>query len=325
MKNKNHPQGDYSKYILMALLKEGPLSLKELEEKTFAPVFHFHGFSYSIHKNLEPLFDFFSRFKYQPPDDNPAKMKETQGKPEEQPDVKSECDDLIENGIIRLNEEEEYELTKKGIEEAERSTKSLEKTSSILESQLNLNSAARNTIIFDLFSAIIKLSAGLFSGSVGLIADGADATMDIASDSVVWISIKFKKQLLGTIIIILMMYITAFSVSYESIIKIIHVITATVQPISVPYLVILIEGVSLIIAGFFYFYQRYVGKSYGSLALISQSFDSKNHVYVGAAVIIGVIFSIFGINFVDALIGAFVASRDFFIRIWTLKRSLPFD
>ncbi|MFW6117087.1 MAG: hypothetical protein ACOC6G_00705 [Thermoproteota archaeon] len=64
-------------------------------------------------------------------------------------------------------------------------------------------------------------------------------------------------------------------------------LTEAITPISLPYLVIVIEGVSLIAAGLMYFYQRYVGKRNGSFALISQSVDSKNHIYVAAVVIGG--------------------------------------
>ncbi len=76
-----------------------------------------------------------------------------------------------------------------------------------------------------------------------------------------------------------------------------------------PYLVILTEIIALTVATFLFLYQRFVGKRNGSLALISQSVDSKNHIYVATGVIIGAIFSIFGIHFVDALIGGFVATR----------------
>jgi Co/Zn/Cd efflux system component len=76
-----------------------------------------------------------------------------------------------------------------------------------------------------------------------------------------------------------------------------------------PYLVILSEIIALVVAVFLFIYQRFVGKRNGSLALISQSVDSKNHISVAAAVIIGAIFSIFRINFVDALIGGFVAVK----------------
>ena len=106
-----------------------------------------------------------------------------------------------------------------------------------------------------------------------------------------------------------MMFITAISVGYESATKIVDAVTTTISPISLPYLVVTVEGIAFIAAAILHFYQRYVGKSNGSLTLISQSIDSKNHIYVATAVIIGAISSIFGIYFVDALIGAFVTVR----------------
>jgi cation diffusion facilitator family transporter len=311
MKNSEHPQGGYYKFILMALLKEGPLTLKELEEKTFTLAYHFHGVGYSLHELVEKkVFSYISGFGHQIPEDHSRKMKKSREKYEERLDPGLECNDLVIKGMLRLNEDDKYELTNKGKIEAEKSVKGIKKASNLTERQLlSPKAAARNTIIADLFLAIIKLSAGLLSGSVGLIADGADAAIDTFSALVVWVSIKFNKELLGTLIITLMMFVTAFSVGYESISKIIMAITATITPLSMPYIVILVEGVSMIAAGILYFYQRYVGKRNGSLSLISQSIDSKNHVYVASAVIIGATFSIFGIYFADAVIGAFIALR----------------
>jgi len=56
-------------------------------------------------------------------------------------------------------------------------------------------------------------------------------------------------------------------------------------------------------------YQRYVGKRHGSFALISQSVDSKNHIFVAGAVILGAILSISGLYFVDAFIGIYISYR----------------
>jgi len=295
----------------MALLEEGPLNLKELEERAFIFVYHFHGFGYSLHAAVQKkLIGFLSWLGYRPREDYSAKMKKWREKHEQQINVQLECKRLIEKGLVRLNEEERYELTENGIEEAEKSAREMKRALASIRSQyLSPTAAARNTVIADFFLAIMKLLAGFFSNSVGLIADGADAAIDTVSASVVWAGIKFKKELAGTLIIILMMFITAFSVGYESITKIIETLTATMQPILMPYLVIVVEGIALIAAVILHFYQRYVGKNNGSLALISQSIDSKNHIYVAGAVIIGAIFSMFGIYFVDALIGAFVASR----------------
>ena len=287
------------------------MSLKELEERTFAFAYHFHGFGYSLHKEVEKkVFSFLSRFGYQPREDYSARMKKWREKHEQQINVQLECESLIEQGMLKLNEENRYELIEKGREEAEKSAKEMEKAAiSIRDQLLSPTAAARNTVIADFFLAVMKLLAGFLSASVGLIADGADAAIDTVSASVVWAGIKFKKEFLGTLIIISMMFITAISVGYESVTKIIDAITATIPPISMPYLVVAVEGIALVAAAILHFYQRYVGKSNGSLALISQSIDSKNHIYVAAAVIIGAIFSIFGIHFVDALIGAFVATR----------------
>jgi Co/Zn/Cd efflux system component len=76
-----------------------------------------------------------------------------------------------------------------------------------------------------------------------------------------------------------------------------------------PYLVIIVELIALIFSFFLSMYQQYVGKRHGSLALISQSVDSKNHVYVSTAVIIGAIFSLNGMYFLDSLIGSFISIR----------------
>ena len=287
------------------------MSLKELEERTFVFVYHFHGFGYSLHKEVEKnVFGFLSRFGYQPKEDYSTRMKKWREKHEKQINIQLECENLIEQGMLKLNEENKYELTEKGREEAEKSAKEMEKAAiSIRDRLLSPTAAARNTVIADFFLAVMKLLAGFFSASVGLIADGADAAIDTVSASVVWAGIKFKKEFLGTLIIISMMFITAISVGYESVTKIIDAITATIPPISMPYLVVAVEGIALVAAAILHFYQRYVGKSNGSLALISQSIDSKNHIYVATAVIIGAISSIFGIYFVDALIGAFVTVR----------------
>jgi cation diffusion facilitator family transporter len=295
----------------MALLKEGPLSLKELKEKTFAFVYHFHGLGYGLHEEGGmKVFSFLSRLGYHPREDSAAKMKKWREKHEEQIDVEFECRSLTERGLLRLNEASKFELTEKGRDEAQKSVEGMEKAAKLMENQLlSPTAAARNTVIADFLLAVMKGVAGFLSGSVGLIADGADASVDAVSASVVWIGMKCKKELLGTLIIVSMMFVTAASVGYESITTIIDAMTTAMSPISMPHLVIAVEGIALVVAGVLYLYQRYVGKRNGSLALISQSVDSKNHIYVAAAVIVGAIFSIFGIHLIDALIGAFIAVR----------------
>jgi hypothetical protein len=106
-----------------------------------------------------------------------------------------------------------------------------------------------------------------------------------------------------------MMFISGISVGYDSIISIIDTVFGAFLPLAMPYLVIIAETVALIFALILFLYQRFVGKRNGSLVLISQSVDSKNHIYVALGVIIGAIFSILGVYLVDALVGGFIAMR----------------
>ena len=297
-------RSEHRKLILPVLLKDGKLTLKELEERTFTYTYHFHAFGYTFHNKLiGKLYNLIPWLKH------PAKWRETA---EEKVNIEMECKRLIEDGLIRLSEDGKYELTESGKMEAEKVAREMAGKVTLLERQvLSSTAAARNTVITNACLAVMKLLTGLLSGSAGLIADGADAAIDTISASVVWVGEKIRKEALGMLVIIFMMFITAISIGYESIMRIVGIMTASVSPISSPYLVILVEGAALLIACFLYLYQRYVGVRNGSLVLISQSIDSRNHIYIAVAVIVGAAFSTFNINFVDALVGAFISIRIF--------------
>ena len=281
-------------FILMALFKEGPLSLEELENRTFLFVSQFESFVGSM---LHPLH----------PEAHHRRRDKIHG---EKFDAKTGCDLLVSEKLAALNQDNKYELTQDGRKEAARSSAGLQNLANRMEqSTLDPSVVARNTVVVDFFLAAIKLSTGFLSGSLGLIADGADATVDTATASTIWIGTKIKQELLGTLIILSMMVVTAFSVGYESTVRIMEAMIAPMSPISMPYLVIVAEAISLVVAVVLAVYQRVAGRRHGSLALISQSIDSKNHVYVAGAVIIGAVLSIFGVYLVDALLGALVALR----------------
>jgi cation diffusion facilitator family transporter len=286
-------------------MKEGSLDLDELEKMASMLVSQFEivGIEFGS-RIVSSLFSKFGR---------PAAARSSRAKRKEnkqEVDVKSECRNLQEKGLIRMNQLCKFELTVEGREKAKEFEKNLKKSADILEGQIfSPSAAARNTVIVDFFLASLKLFSGIFSGSVGLLADGADAAVDTVSAAVVWLGMKIRREILGTLIVLLMMFITGISVGYDSIISIIEAFLGTLSPLAMPYLVIITEIIALIFALILFLYQRFVGKRNGSLVLISQSVDSKNHIYVATGVIIGAIFSIFGIYFVDAFVGGFVATR----------------
>ncbi len=305
LSRKRRRHGDFNKLILLALMKEGPLDLDELEKMKSVLISQFEmvGTEFGT-RIVSSLFSKLGR---------PAAVRQSRvkrEKSEQQIDIKLECCDLQEKGFIRMNQRGKYELSGEGEEKAKEFEKGVKKGADILESQvLSPSAAARNTVVIDFFLAALKLFSGVFGGSVGLLADGADAAVDTVSAAVVWLGMRIKRENLGTLIVLLMMFITGISVGYDSIMSLTEAFFGTLSPLAMPYLVILTEIIALIVATFLFLYQRFVGKRNGSLALISQSVDSKNHIYVATGVIVGAIFSIFGINFVDALIGGFVAVR----------------
>jgi Co/Zn/Cd efflux system component len=286
-------------------MKEGPLDLNALEKMVSILVAQFEmvGTEFGT-RFVSSLFSRFGR---------PAAARSSRAKQKDskrEADIKSECQNLQGKGLITMNQMCKFELTAEGREKAIEFDKNLKKSADILEGQiLSPSAAARNTIIVDFFLASLKLLSGIFSGSVGLLADGADAAVDTVAATVVWLGMKIKREILGTLIVLLMMFISGISVGYDSIRSIIDAFLGTLSPLAMPYLVILTEIIALIFALILFLYQRFVGKRNGSLVLISQSVDSKNHIYVALGVITGAIFSIFGLHFVDPFVGGFVATR----------------
>jgi Co/Zn/Cd efflux system component/predicted transcriptional regulator len=302
---KRRRHGDFYKFILLALLKKGPLDINDLEKMKSILVSQFEmvGTEFGA-RIVSSLFSKFGR---------PAVVRRNRvqrDKSDQDIDIKFECVNLQKKGFIKINQKGLYELTPEGERKAREFEKGLKKGANLLETQvLGPSAAARNTVIIDFFLALLKLLSGIFSGSVGLLADGADAAVDTVSAAVVWLGMRIKKENLGTLIVLLMMFITGITIGYESIMSLVEAFLGTLSSLAMPYLVILTEIIALIFAVFLFFYQRFVGKRNGNLALISQSVDSKNHIFVATGVVVGAIFSIFGIHFVDALIGGFVAVR----------------
>ena len=318
-KERKHQYGheDVDKFILLALLK-GELSFADLQDKFLQLTSQFalshKAFEEWAERKGEQVHSFLARLGHEVEKKDRHLKRQEQWKPDDiwdrDTDVRRECDKLIEKKLVRVTDANTYGLTEAGKAAATNYAHEIERSARIFREWVaSPAAAARNTVVVDFFLALMKLTAGFLSGSVGLIADGADAAIDTVSASVVWLGIRYKKELVGTLIIILMMFVTAGSVGFESITKIAEAVTATLAPLTRPYLVIAVESFALIAAILLGLYQRLVGKRNGSLALISQSIDSKNHIYVAAAVIIGAVFSIFGIHYVDAVIGAYIAIR----------------
>ena len=213
-------------------------------------------------------------------------------------------------------------MTPEGLKNAKIFKEHMEKSALSAENELTPSSTAKNTTFLDAFLAVLKLGSGLVSGSVGLIADGTDATMDTIEAILVWLGIKYHRENLSTILVIIGLFVASISVLFDSITHILGTLAGHSEPMTLPFLVIAVEGIAILAAIFLFYYQRFVGKVSNSLTLISQSVDSKNHIFIGTSVIIGAIFAIYGVYFVDAIIGLFVGAGIFRDSIGLLREAI---
>ncbi|OYT53310.1 MAG: cation transporter [Candidatus Altiarchaeales archaeon ex4484_2] len=314
MSSRNR-KSDFREFILMCLLKLEPLSYEQLWRKfmqmTSSLVLgsqYFEEWGERFGDKVEEFITSLGFKAREKPRRRRKIRKRKEGMVEE--DFQRDIRELIREGLIQEAGGGKYQLTDEGRLKAEEHKNNMEKGAHVFRTQIvSPTAAARNTIIVDFILAVLKLTAGFISGSIALIADGADAAADTFSALIVWVGMKVGKDHIGALVIILMMFLTGASIGFESLTKLAEALTAGIEPMKQPYLVIVVESVALIAAVILMVYQRYVGKHHGSLTLISQSIDSRNHIYVALAVITGAGFSLLGVCFIDALIGAYIAVK----------------
>jgi Co/Zn/Cd efflux system component/predicted transcriptional regulator len=323
MSKEDYKPIGYEKFILMAILKSGTTSLKELEDITIVFIssiwYNVHyGKTYNIlGRILLLLFRSRDHFydRYYAWIRKEKKIKEISG-------TENYLEELQEKGLVKKTDGK-YELTPQGRIAASGIIERFEKRAELIKNRLfKPSSAAINTTVVDGIMAFFKLSIGFITGSVGLISDGTDSATDTISAFLVWVGIKFKRESMSTLLVIILLFVASITVGFESLSRIYAAITSTITPIVDPNYVIVIEGIAIFIYAGLYFYQRQVGRASGSLTLISQSVDSKNHIFIASSVVVGAIFLIFGIYYVDAIVGAVVAFRIFTDAVGLLKDAI---
>jgi hypothetical protein len=210
---------------------------------------------------------------------------------------------LSEMGLVLVDEQGSYHLTERGREEASKTERGLEKFASRIRAfTSSAETTSKVSLVVNVLLAALKLGVGLLFNSVALLADGFDNLIDVLSATAVFFGIKYKRELYSTAFIIVMMLGTAVWIGYESITRIIRP-----EVVDTGALIIAAAVFSGALCYLMSVYQHLVGKRAGSLSLVSQSIDSRNHVIYAVAVLVGIIFARFGIFIVDSLVGLAVA------------------
>lgn len=210
---------------------------------------------------------------------------------------------LLNKGLVAVDEYGVYKLTEDGVDEAGKLNQDFQKFTQHLRNFFSSGqTTAKISIIVNVLLSALKLGVGFIFNSMALIADGFDNVVDVVSAIVVWLGINYKRELLSTMFIIVVMFITGIGIVYGAVTRIIHPETVEAGVFALAAAV-----VSGLVCYLMSLYQYAVGKNTGSLCLISQSIDSKNHAFVAGGVLVGIIFAAFGIFIVDSIVGLVVA------------------
>jgi len=150
--------------------------------------------------------------------------------------------------------------------------------------------------------AAVKLPAALLSGSVGLLNDALDTLLDGLSSLLVYAGLRLDKERAVNCLLVVFMLGTGSLTLYQAARR----FFTPFQP-DVDWFTFLATILSAVVCAALYFYQRYVGLRSASIALITQSVDSRNHVIVAASVTAGLVASLLDFPLLDTLVGLAVA------------------
>jgi cation diffusion facilitator family transporter len=270
--HKNHDNSD----MIVICLSDGPRTIAEIEKQfiTFPRVFGF----------FIELFD-------QKSIERGDLIRE----------LLSDLERMMEAGLVE-RQEEVYTLTSLGHQKAAEKLAGLRKAGMLIRKLAKPQTVSQISLGVHLGLAALKLPAGLLSGSVGLINDAADTLLDGLASLLVYAGFRLNKERAVNVVLVLLMLGTGGFTLYEAVKRFF-----TPSKPEADWFAFLAAALSALICLVLWGYQRYVGLRSGSMALITQSVDSRNHVIVAASVTAGLIASLLRFNLLDTLVGLAVA------------------
>jgi ribosomal protein S19E (S16A) len=210
-------------------------------------------------------------------------------------------DELLERGWV-TRDGEFYALTSQGREAVDKRMLELGQTGAAMREFLVPQNASKVTLSIHLGLVAIKIPAALLSGSVGLLNDALDTLLDAVSSMLVYLGFRFNKERVVNVVLVLLMLSTGVTTFYEAVRRF---FVAT--NLEASWFTFLAAIFSACICLLLWTYQRYVGLRNGSIALITQSVDSRNHIIVATSVSAGLIASLLRFPLLDTLVGLAVS------------------
>jgi Co/Zn/Cd efflux system component len=216
-------------------------------------------------------------------------------------DLLIDLEKMAEAGWV-AHQGERYALTALGREKAAEKLAGLRKAGMLARKLAQPQTVTQVSLGVHLSLAALKLPAGLLSGSVGLINDAADTLLDGLASLLVYAGLRLNKERAVNVVLVLLMLGTGCLTFYEAAQRFFIPFQSEVDWFA--FLAAILSGLVCLAL---WAYQRYIGLRSGSVALITQSVDSRNHVIVALSVTAGLIASLLRFNLLDTLVGLVVA------------------
>ena len=278
--NKYRFKPDHDNYgedhVLLATLIDKPLNFSELKDNYL-----------SIMRRL----GFYDQFLF----NKPGKQSEFEKY------LKQKLSSMESEGLISL-ENDKYSLTEQGKKETDKFIEDLQKVKKFISVIYLPKTVSIISLITHFVLALIKLPAGILSGSVGLLNDAIDTLLDGVSCILVFLGIHYKKEGLANLILVIIMLATGGYTLVEGVNRFINPVTHSFN-----FFTFFAAIFSAVLCSLLYFYQRFIGLKSGNVSLITQSIDSRNHVIVAIGVIAGLVSSLFNFKLLDPIIGLIIA------------------
>lgn len=227
--------------------------------------------------------------------------------------------------LITITQNQSIKLTKIGIKLVETSYYWNLHTTYWMRKLFSTTSVMLASAFFLIILSILKILTGLQLDSQAMLTDGFENLTDLIKIAIIGlIGLKYKKDKLVSIIIILIMMFTGATLIWSGIENLFaqEIIIPNVQAYLIGFLSIAMNAGLMYLKGM-------VGRTSGNLALLSDSKDSEFNIKLSLGVLIGLTFAIFEIYFVDALVGILIAALVFkegIEIIWELiKKEENFD
>jgi len=274
---RHHRHDDYGGgYEVAAALMDGPRTLEEIVD-------HFETFL----RRVGFLANFSSDWR--------------QGMGDLRENLAKTLENLVRQGWV-MREGERYALTDEGRPHGQKVLAEIQRTGRWLTAVAHPEAVSVASLAVHLGLAAIKLPAGLLSGSVGLLNDALDTLLDGLSSLLVWAGFRFDRERQVNVVLVVLMLATGVLTFYHAVERFFVPFEPEVDAFT-----FVATLVSAALCGLLYLYQRFVGVNSGSLALITQSVDSRNHVIVAASVTAGLIAARVRFPLLDTLVGLAVA------------------